>query len=151
MARENLFNILAGRFDFENLNVLDLFSGTGCISYEFASRGANLVHSVEVNARHARFIRETVSRLELKQIKPVQADVLTFLKNCSISYNIIFADPPYNLRWLKEIPDRILNSGVLSDNGTFILEHPRDYNFNNHPNFSEHRNYGSVNFSFFQL
>lgn len=149
-AREGLFNILSNRVEFEDITVLDLFSGTGCISYEFASRGAKEIHLVEIDTRHIAGIRKIIAELAFNNIKPVHIDVRAYLKTCKISYDLVFADPPYDLSWLRDIPDIVKGSGVLKDEGFFILEHPRDMNFSAHPGFFEHRSYGSVNFSFFR-
>jgi len=149
-AREGLFNILNNRVDFESLNVLDLFSGTGSISYEFASRGAAAVHLIEKDSRHISGIKRIIKDLNLENIKPVHIDVKAYLKTCSVKYDIVFADPPYDLSWLKELPDLVIQSGVISEDGFFVLEHPKGISFKGHKLFFEHRNYGGVNFSFFK-
>lgn len=149
-AREGLFNILSNRVDFELLNVLDLFSGTGSISYEFASRGAALVHLVDINAKHIAGIKRIIKDTGMENIRPIHIDVKRYLKTCRIKYDIVFADPPYDLPWLKELPDLITSSDIIKDDGFFILEHPRDLSFTDHKLFFEHRNYGGVNFSFFR-
>ena len=149
-AREGLFNILNNRIDFETVNVLDLFSGTGSISYEFASRGAASVHLVEKDIKHIAGIRHIIKDMGFENIKPVHIDVMAYLKTCSVKYDMVFADPPYELSWLKELPDLVMDSDIINENGFFILEHPRGLNFNNHRLFFEHRNYGGVNFSFFK-
>ena len=149
-AREGLFNILNNRIDFETVTVLDLFSGTGSISYEFASRGAASIHLVEQDIRHISGIRRVIRELDLKNIKPIHIDVRAFLKTCSVKYEVIFADPPYDLAWLKDLPDMVSMSGILKEDGVFILEHPKNINFGGHRLFFEHRNYGGVNFSFFK-
>lgn len=149
-AREGLFNILSNRVDFEDIMVLDLFSGTGCISYEFASRGAREIHLVEKDIKHIAGIRKIIRDLELSNIKAIHIDVKAYLRTCTAKYDIVFADPPYDLSWLKEIPDLVTRSGIIRDDGFFILEHPRNMSFGNHSLFYEHRNYGGVNFSFFR-
>lgn len=149
-AREGLFNILNNRVDFENITVLDLFSGTGSISYEFASRGASAVHLVEKDIKHIFGIRKILKELELENVKPIHIDVKAYLKTCSVRYDIVFADPPFELSWLKDLPDLVTQSGVIKEDGFFILEHPRDLSFTDHILFFEHRNYGGVNFSFFK-
>lgn len=150
-ARESLFNILTNRIDFESVAVLDLFSGTGSISYEFASRGAVVVHLVEKDSRHISFIRRMVDEMKFDNIKPIHIDVKAYLKACRFKYDIVFADPPYDLRWLDTLPDLITQSGVMKDDGFFILEHPKHLSFSHHRLFFEHRDYGSVNFSFFRV
>ena len=128
---------------------MDLFSGTGSISYEFASRGAVAVHLVEKDHKHISGIRKILKELDLENVKPIHIDVRAFLKTCSVKYDIVFADPPYELSWLKELPDLVTQAGVLKEEGFFILEHPRDVSFTGHKLFFEHRNWGGVNFSFF--
>ena len=149
-AREGLFNILNNRVYFESVSVLDLFSGTGSISYEFASRGVVSVHLVEKDSVHISGIRRIIKELELENIKPIHIDVKAYLKTCSVKYDIVFADPPYDLKWLKELPDLITQSGVIKEDGFLILEHPKGLSFKGHKLFFEHRNYGGVNFSFFK-
>ena len=149
-AREGLFNILNNRVDFKTISVLDLFSGTGSISYEFASRGAAPVHLVEKDLKHISGIRQIIKELDLSNIKPIHIDTRAYLKTCSVKYDIVFADPPYDLSWLKELPDLITSAGVIKDDGFLILEHPKNLSFSVHKLFFEHRNYGGVNFSFFK-
>ncbi|MBK9389906.1 MAG: RsmD family RNA methyltransferase [Bacteroidetes bacterium] len=149
-AREGLFNILNNRLDFETVIVLDLFSGTGCMSYEFASRGASEVHLVERDHVHISGIRKIINELGIENIKAIHIDVKAYLKTCKAKYDLVFADPPYELKWLRDIPDLVLDSGVLKEDGFFVLEHPRDMSFSDHSQFFEHRNYGGVNFSFFK-
>ena len=148
-AREGLFNILNNRIDFETISVLDLFSGTGSMSYEFASRGAATVHLVEKDLKHISGIRKIVKELDLENVKVIHIDVRAYLRTCSAKYDIVFADPPYELPWLTELPDLVTVEGIIKDDGFFILEHPRDISFAGHKLFFEHRNYGGVNFSFF--
>jgi 16S rRNA (guanine966-N2)-methyltransferase len=149
-AREGLFNILNNRIDFETVTVLDLFSGTGCISFEFASRGAASIHLIEKDKKHISGIKRIIRELELENIKPVHIDVKAFLKTCTATFDIVFADPPYDLSWLKELPDIVIGAGVIKWDGFFILEHPKGLNFKDHKLFFEHRHYGGVNFSFFK-
>jgi len=149
-AREGLFNILNNRVDFEEIIILDLFSGTGSISYEFASRGTREVHLVERDVKHIAGIRRIIKDMGFTSIKPIHIDVKAFLKACKMKYDVVFADPPYDLEWLKDIPDLVTGSGVLKDDGFFILEHPRNMSFSDHKHFFEHRSYGGVNFSFFR-
>lgn len=149
-AREGLFNILNNRIDFEEIDVLDLFSGTGSISYEFASRGARAVHLIDKDIRHINGIRKILKELEAENVKPIHIDVRAYLKACSVKYDVVFADPPYELSWLKELPDLVTKARVIKEDGFFILEHPRDISFTSHELFFEHRNYGGVNFSFFK-
>jgi len=150
-AKEGLFNVLVNKIDFEEITVLDLFSGTGGISYEFVSRGAAQVHLVEKNYNNFLAIKKIIRYLDLPNIKPIHIDVAAYLKTCNTKYNLIFADPPYNLAWIEEVPDLVLNAGILNAAGLFILEHSASQNFLNRPFFSEMRRYGEVHFSFFQL
>jgi 16S rRNA (guanine966-N2)-methyltransferase len=149
-ARESLFNILNNRIDFEAVSVLDLFAGTGSISYEFASRGAREVHLVEQDQKHITGIKSIIKDIGFTNIKPVHIDMKSYLKICRAKYDIVFADPPYNLKWLKDIPDLVTGSGIIVEDGFLILEHPRSMSFNDHRSFFEHRSYGGVNFSFFR-
>ena len=120
-AREGLFNILNNRVDFETINVLDLFSGTGSISYEFASRGAASVHLVEKDFKHISGIRKILKELDLENVKPIHIDVKAYLKTCSVKYDIVFADPPYELSWLKELPDLVTQAGIIKEDGFLYL------------------------------
>ena len=149
-AREGLFNILANRVDLESVEVLDLFAGTGSMSYEFASRGAKTVHLVEMDIKHIAFIRKMVGEINIQNIKPIHIDVKAYLKSCRVKYDIVFADPPYDLAWLTSVPDLVISSEIIKNEGFFILEHPKHLSFTSHRFFFEHRNYGSVNFSFFR-
>ena len=150
MAREGFFNILNNIIDYSDLHVLDLFAGTGSVSYEFASRGAELVHSVEINSKHASFIRNTALKLDMTCMKVFRADARKYVESTSNTYKLIFADPPYDLAWFKDIPSQVFSTDCLVPGGLLILEHPGIYSFNDHEYFSEHRKYGSVNFSFFR-
>ncbi|MDX2415031.1 MAG: 16S rRNA (guanine(966)-N(2))-methyltransferase RsmD [Bacteroidales bacterium] len=149
-ARESLFNILSVRYDFEGMAILDLFAGTGIIGLEFYSRGAEAVTLIEINRKHANFIRKNIDTLEADGVKIIQANIKDYLKRSKENFDIIFADPPFDLPWLDTIPDLVLQSGILSKGGLFIIEHPKKHNFAAHTSFSEQRHYGSVNFSFFE-
>lgn len=148
-ARESLFNILNNRFDFEEISFLDLFSGTGAISYEFASRGTEDIDLVEIEARHCEFISKTLRSLKINTVKVHRLTVQKWLKVCNKSYDIIFADPPYDLTWLTDLPALVMASKAVKPDTVFILEHPKSLNFSEYPGFTEHRHYGNVNFSFF--
>ena len=149
-AKESLFNILANRFNFEEIKVLDLFSGTGSISFEFASRGCALVESVELNSKHAAFIIKTAKELRLDQMKVIKTNAYQYLKFNKHKFDIIFADPPYEMEGVEMLPDIVLGKNILENEGIFVLEHSKNIDFSKHPRLLEHRNYGSVNFSFFQ-
>ena len=149
-GKEALFNILENRYNMPEIKVLDLFSGSGSIAYEFISRGAKEVVMVEKNYNHFKFIRETLKNLDMRNGVAVKSDSFQYIKKCMDKFDIIFADPPYSLENLKDIPDTIFDSGILPDKGLLILEHPASYNFSNHPHFFELRQYSKVNFSFFR-
>ena len=149
-AKESLFNIILNNFDFDTLNIIDLFSGTGSISFEFASRGAVEITAVENNFNHYSFIKKTADNLQLAQIKVIKANAFIFLKRCTSSFNIIFADPPYADKNTALLPDLIFENNLLKENGWFILEHSKDFSFQNYSRFFDQRIYGSVNFSIFK-
>ena len=149
-AKENIFNVLVQYIDFEGATALDLFSGTGSISLELLSRGCSQVVSVEMDRDHHRFIHECVKKLGGEGIIPIRGDVFRFVKSCKQLYDLIFADPPYALKELPQIPDLIIEKQLLKEDGIFVFEHGKDYDFSTHPHFVEHRSYGSVNFSLFK-
>ena len=149
-AKENLFNVLGNVVDFEGIDVLDLFAGTGSISYEFASRGAASVTSVEINAVHYNFIRATAKSYGLTNIHPVKANVFLYLKSCAKKYDVIFSDAPYDLEGSEAVVDMVLDKGLLKEGGIFIFEHSKNKDFSSHPRFSRLRSYGSVQFSIFE-
>ena len=149
-AKESLFNILSNNFDFEDTEVLDLFSGTGSIGYEFASRGASIVEMVEKNYLHCEFIRKTISEIGISQARIVKSDAFIYIERMKKPFDIIFADPPYELDNISSLPEKILNSRLLKENAWFILEHGGTVRFKDNPSCFDHRNYGSVHFSFFK-
>lgn len=149
-AKENIFNVLQGYTDFDGKTALDLFAGTGSISLELASRGCQQVVSVEADRDHAAFIRQCFAKLGADNQLLIRGDVFKFLKTCRQSFDFIFADPPYALRELAQIPDLILESMLLRPDGLLVFEHGKDHDFSQHPRFMEHRQYGSVNFSIFR-
>lgn len=149
-AKEGLFNILSNRYFFDELQVLDLFSGTGGISYEFISRGAISVTAVEKNLIHFKFISSIKNDFQMENLQLFKNDVFKFLEFNTQAFNLIFADPPFDLPDLGTIPDVIFEKSHLSEKGVFILEHPASFNFANHKYFSELRKYGKVHFSFFE-
>ena len=146
-AKEGLFNILTNLIDFTEVSLLDLFSGTGAISYEFASRGCPDVTSIEMAPDNARFIKQRAHSLGLGSIRVIRHNVFDFVKICSKQYNIIFADPPYAIEGLEKIPN--LAIPLLTEDGLLILEHPGTFNFEQHPNFLKEKKYGNVHFSLF--
>lgn len=149
-AKENLFNVLVNLVDFEELDVLDLFSGTGSISYEFASREARSVTSVEVNSVHHNFIRQTAKELKFENFFAVKANVFLYLKSCTKQFDVIFSDAPYDLEGSEKVVDAVFEKDLLREGGIFIFEHSAKQNFSSHPNFYQLRSYGSVQFSFFK-
>ena len=151
-AKENLFNVLMQYIDFEDCRCLDLFAGTGGISAEMISRGAQSVLSVEQRREHAQFIQSVIKTLHEEEIWHIQqGDVFRLLKAGGQGlYDFIFADPPYKLSEIADLPELILSSGHLALEGLLVLEHPKQYDFSTHPRLIDHRKYGSVNFSFFR-
>lgn len=149
-AKEALFNYLSNNFDFEGLKIVDLFCGTGNITYEFASRGVHDITCVEVNFKCTEFIKRTINQLQISTIKVINSDVFKFINYSNEKYDIIFADPPYDLDKTKELPEKIFEKQLLKEDGLLIIEHPEEKDFSDNPHFDEKRRYGKVNFSFFQ-
>ncbi len=150
-AKETLFNVLQNLYDFEDLHILDLFGGTGSISYEFASRGAAYVLTLEKNSKHYTYIKKNTADLGFDPtIKTVKADVFTYLPKLTKQFDIIFADPPFDLKEANKLPDIIFNLTILKGNGIFILEHSSDKDFSKHTHFKRLVKRGSVHFSFFE-
>ena len=149
-AMENLFNVLTNMVDFEECDILDLFAGTGSISYEFASRGARSVTSVEINPVHFNFIRSTARELGFENMFVVKANVFLYLKSVSKQFDLIFSDAPYDLEGSEKVVDAVFEKDLLREGGIFIFEHSAKQNFSSHPNFYQLRSYGSVQFSFFK-
>jgi len=149
LARESLFNILNNMVDWDGKKVLDLFSGTGAVSYEFISRGCESVLAIDANYQCVSFVKKTAAEFEMNSLKVMRSNVFRFIKGVKISFDLIFADPPYDLEGIELLPELIFENNLLSESGIFILEHPRDYDFSDHPRFEEHRKYGKVNFTFF--
>ena len=162
-AKEGLFNILENNYvDFEEdePTALDLFAGTGSIGLELASRGCSKVVSVEKDFKHWQFLQKVARELNDGIWKPVHADAFKYINYCRDTFDIVFADPPYSLPNLADIPDYVLGKktdekssegqSVLASGGLFVLEHGKDYDFSDNPYFIDHRSYGSVNFTFFR-
>lgn len=150
-AKENLFNVLNSYIDWDEEPVaLDLFAGTGSITLELLSRGCSRVVSIEKDPLHYRFIKEFLDKLQDLSAIPIKGDVFKYLSQCREKFDFIFADPPYALKEIADLPDMILERNLLREDGIFVLEHGKDHDFSNHPRFLEHRQYGSVNFSFFR-
>jgi 16S rRNA (guanine966-N2)-methyltransferase len=148
-AKEALFNYLAHRFDFEIVRVLDLFAGTGNISYEFASRGTKSILAVDIHPGCVSYIRTTAAALGMDALETLQVDIFKWLTQKRGQWDLVFADPPYTHSSLKELPRLILNNGFLIEDGLFILEHPANFNFQNEGGFVEARTYGQSVFSIF--
>ena len=150
-ARENIFNVLDNIVDWDEVaDALDLFAGTGAITFEFISRGCRHVTSVEKAATQANFIRKVSAELcEKDNITLVRGDALKFIASARQPYDLIFADPPYNLDRFGDIPGAILNSPLVKPGSIVIIEHSKAYDFSQLPHFDQHRAYGSVNFSIF--
>lgn len=149
-AKENLFNVLRAYVDFEETRALDLFAGTGSITLELLSRGCPLVTCVERDRRHFAFIIQVLRALGDDAARPLMGDALRYVERCREGFDLVFADPPYALPELPELPERILRSETLRPGGLLILEHGKTNDFSGRPDFLEHRSYGSVNFSFFR-
>ena len=149
-AKEGLFNILNNEYEMEGLKVLDLFGGTGAISYEFASRGAEMVYCVEMLPLHANFIKSQATALGMRNLTVVRHNVFEFLDICHEKFDIIFADPPYAIEGLGDLPEKVFAKDILHPGAYFILEHPEEYNFESNPYFVKERKYGNVHFSFFE-
>lgn len=149
-AKENLFNVLQGYLDFEDAEAMDLFAGTGSITLELLSRGCSRVVTVEKDPLHYSFITGFVEKLGDRNCYPVRGDVFRYLTRLNEQFDFIFADPPYALPNISEIPDMVLERNLLKPDGVFVLEHGKNDNFSDHLRLVDHRVYGSVNFSFFK-
>ena len=149
-AKESLFNLLNNRMDFEGIDVLDLFAGTGGIGIECVSRGAREVTAVEIAHVQQNWIISCCRQLGIRNLSVIRGDVFKFLSACRTKYDLIFADPPYALEQLPTLPDAILEKEILKQDGWLVIEHGKDTYFTSHPRHIETRTYGSVHFSFFQ-
>jgi 16S rRNA (guanine966-N2)-methyltransferase len=149
IAKEGLFNILQNNLDFETLKTLDLFGGTGSISYELASRGVNDLTVVEKDNNMHAFIKKTAADLKIENLKLVKSDVFKYIDQCTEKFNFIFAGPPYALQTIDELPKLVFEKNLLNDNGWFILEHTPRNNYENFPFYKSSRNYGTTIFSIF--
>lgn len=149
-AKESLFNLLNNRIDFDGIDVLDLFAGTGGIGIECVSRGAREVTAVEIAHVQQNWIISCCKQLGIRNLSVIRGDVFKFLSACRTKYDLIFADPPYALEQLPTLPDLILGQDILKEDGWLVIEHGKDTNFTSHLRHVETRTYGSVHFSFFQ-
>lgn len=150
LAKEALFNILENRYNFSDKIILDLFAGTGSISYEFISRGCLHATLVEKHYNHFKFIQSVIHSLAIENANVVKGDVFKFLEKTNQQFNIIFADPPFNLQEIMSIPEKVFMNNVLAKNGLLIIEHPKNIDFSKNSKFTELRKYGKVQFSFFE-
>ena len=151
MARENLFNVLNNLIDFEGITVLDLFAGTGAISFEFVSRGCASVTSVEKAATQFNFIQKVKKQLGEENMTIIKGDAFRFIGSCRQQFDVIFADPPYDLPQLPQLPELILNSAMVKPGTLVIVEHSKANDFTAIPQLLQHRLYGKVNFSIFKV
>ncbi|CAL2090640.1 RsmD family RNA methyltransferase [Tenacibaculum sp. 190524A02b] len=152
MAKESLFNILNNLYYFDSISVIDLFAGTGNISYEFASRGTENIYAIDAHFNCIKFINQISKELDLG-ITTYKSDVYNFLEKTPLKVDIIFADPPYDFKeeeFLK-IADLTFERGLLNEEGTLIIEHSKHTDLSNHPYFSYDKRYGGNVFSFFEI
>jgi 16S rRNA (guanine966-N2)-methyltransferase len=150
MAKEALFNILQNQIEFEGMRVLDLFSGTGNISMEFASRGAEKVVAVDRSIHCMHYLKDTARQHGLTNIQAFKEDVFKYLEHETEQFELVFADPPYDLNRIPEIAVTVFNKKLLIEGGLLIVEHQSLQNLSNHPAFVEQRKYGNSSFSFFK-
>lgn len=148
-AKEGLFNILQNNLEFEELKTLDLFGGTGSISYELASRGVSDLTIVEKDPKMFDFIKKNAEALKIENLKVVRSDVFKFIENCTEQFQFIFAGPPYALTEIDKIPQLIFEKNLLAVSGWFVLEHTPRNDYKEAPFFQMQRNYGTTVFSFF--
>ncbi len=149
IAKEGLFNILQSNFEIEGKKTLDLFGGTGSISYELASRGAGELTIVEKDAQMYNFIRKNIEALDIQNAQVVRGDVFQFISQCKEKFDFIFAGPPYALTRLDDLPHEVYTNQLLNKGGWFVLEHTPDHRFDSEPWFKTSRNYGTTVFSIF--
>lgn len=148
-AKTGLFNILNNKIDYDTVKLLDLFSGTGCISYEFNSRGCNNILAVDADIKCIKFINQTFGQLDAIGCETFKSDVFVFLKNCAETFDVIFADPPFDLPIIERIPQLITERNLLNKNGILVLEHASDRVVDFNGMTKETRKYGNVSFSFY--
>jgi 16S rRNA (guanine(966)-N(2))-methyltransferase RsmD len=149
-AKEGIFNVLENNYDFSSMRILDLFAGTGNVSFEFASRGAEKVIAVDRNFRCVKFIDDFGKKHQLDNLLALKADVLNFIQQHSAAYDLIFADPPFKFQSYEQLISEVLSSALLAENGIFILEHEKRIKFDELPSFDYERKYGNVVFSIFK-
>ncbi|WP_343522180.1 16S rRNA (guanine(966)-N(2))-methyltransferase RsmD [Pedobacter sp.] len=151
MAKEALFNILNNKYDFENCSVLDLFCGTGNLTFEFASRGAERILAVDMDYGCVNWVKSTAKQHQFDQIEVRKGDVFKLLKQMSGSYDLIFADPPYNLPNIPQIPVLVKEQQLLKPDGLLVVEHQSNMKLSNQPGYTATRKYGNSSFSFFEF
>jgi 16S rRNA (guanine(966)-N(2))-methyltransferase RsmD len=150
VAKEGLFNMLNNSMDIEGIKTLDIFGGTGSISYELASRGAADMTLVERDSVTIDFIKKTAQELKITdRLQIIKGDVFKYMKQCTEQYNFIFAGPPYALTNIDEIPLLVFEKQLLLPGGIFILEHTPRNDYQQHPHFTRIKNYGTTVFTFF--
>ena len=149
IAKEGLFNIIENNLDINELKTLDLFGGTGSISYELASRGAQELVIVEKDPSMYEFIKKTAATLSLTNFTVIRSDVFKFIDQCKDKFDFIFAGPPYALNTIDELPRKIFQKELLNGGGWFVLEHTPRNNYQSYPGYSMQRNYGTTIFSIF--
>lgn len=149
IAKEGLFNIIGNNISIPGIKTLDIFGGTGSISYELASRGATDLTVIEKDPKMFDFIRNKTEELKIENCSVLKMDAFRFLKNCAETFDLIFAGPPYALKTIDDLPKIIREKKLLKKNGWFILEHTPANNYENEPQFKTMRNYGTTIFSIF--
>jgi len=148
-AKENLFNVIGNLMDLEDATALDLFAGTGSISFELVSRGCKEVTCVEKDNAHCAFIKKVKGELKAENLITVRADVFKYIESLNQTFDFIFADPPYALKELAQIPEMVLSNNLMNEEGIFVMEHSKEYDFSSLPYFLQQRVYGAVHFSIF--
>ena len=149
IAKQGLFNIMQNRISFDGITTLDLFGGTGSISYELASRGAASLTIIEKDAQMISFIKKNIATLKIENATVLMMDVFSYLNTCTMQFDFIFAGPPYALTMIDEIPKLVMAKTLLLPNGFLVLEHTPRNNYESYNGFQFQRNYGSTVFSFF--
>ncbi len=149
IAKEGLFNVLQINLNFEEIRTLDLFGGTGSISYELASRGVTDLTIVEKDAAMYEYIKKTTATLRIENIQIIKMDVFKFINNCAEQFDFIFAGPPYALTTIDDLPKNIFEKQLLKKDGWFVLEHTPRNDYKSFPYYKTERNYGTTVFTTF--
>lgn len=150
IAKEALFNILQQYVEWDDAVCLDLFCGTGNISFELASRGALEIQSVDIHGKCLLYVQEIAKRYDLRMIRTRKGDVFKFIQGCNDSFDFIFADPPYDIGQLPQLAELVLSNNLLKPGGLLVVEHPSMRKLQDHPLFVETRKYGNSSFSFYK-